>query len=212
MKPCQCHEPHALKRVVLTGGPGAGKTAVLDLIRHAFCPHVAILPEAAGIIFGGGFPRLNDDASRRAAQRAIFRVQVELETIADVERDAVILCDRGTVDGGAYWPGPGELFPEVGTTLTEQLRRYDTVIHLRVPPPRDYTNGNPLRLESAIQAQQIDEAILAIWAGHPRRFILEPQQDFLAKAASALALLREEVPICCRPPAAMLQAWPTPTA
>ena len=155
---------------------------------------------------------MNDDASRRAAQRAIFRVQVELETIADVERDAVILCDRGTVDGGAYWPGPGELFPEVGTTLTEQLRRYDTVIHLRVPPPRDYTNGNPLRLESAIQAQQIDEAILAIWAGHPRRFILEPQQDFLAKAASALALLREEVPICCRPPAAMLQAWPTPTA
>lgn len=212
MKPCQCHEPHAQKRVVLTGGPGAGKTAVLNLIRHAFCPHVAILPEAAGIIFGGGFPRLNDDASRRAAQRAIFRVQVELETIADVERDAVILCDRGTVDGGAYWPGPGELFPEVGTTLTEQLLRYDTVIHLRVPPPRDYTNGNPLRLESAIQAQQIDEAILAVWAGHPRRFLLEPQQDFLAKAASALALLREEVPICCRPPAAMLQAWPTPTA
>ena len=206
MKPCQCHGPHSLKRVVLTGGPGAGKTAVLDLIRHAFCPHVAVLPEAAGIIFGGGFPRLTDDGSRRAAQRAIFRVQIELENIADVERDAVILCDRGTVDGGAYWPGPGELFPEVGTTLAEQLHRYDTVIHLRVPPPRDYTNGNPLRLESAIQAQEIDEAILAIWAGHPRRFILDPQQDFLAKAASALALLREEVPVCCRPPVAMLEA------
>lgn len=29
MRPCACREPHPLKRVVLTGGPGAGKTAVL---------------------------------------------------------------------------------------------------------------------------------------------------------------------------------------
>jgi broad-specificity NMP kinase len=38
--------------MVLTGGPGAGKTAVLELLRHSLCDDVAILSEAAGIIFG----------------------------------------------------------------------------------------------------------------------------------------------------------------
>lgn len=48
MKACPCKEPHERRRVVLTGGPGAGKTAVLELIRRSFCEHVKVLPEAAG--------------------------------------------------------------------------------------------------------------------------------------------------------------------
>lgn len=59
------------------GGPGAGKTALLELIRQSFCSHVKILPEAAGIVFGGGFPRESEPTCRRAAQRAIFHVQRE---------------------------------------------------------------------------------------------------------------------------------------
>ncbi len=31
--------------MVLTGGPGAGKTAILELVRRTLCPHVALLPE-----------------------------------------------------------------------------------------------------------------------------------------------------------------------
>jgi hypothetical protein len=31
MKPCTCTLPHQRRRIVLTGGPGAGKTAVLEL-------------------------------------------------------------------------------------------------------------------------------------------------------------------------------------
>ena len=46
---CECktidHEPHL---VVLTGGPGAGKTAVLEIVRRYFCAQVQIVPEAAG--------------------------------------------------------------------------------------------------------------------------------------------------------------------
>ena len=49
MKPCDCVDLHSPRRVVLTGGPGAGKTAVLELIRLFFCVHVTTLPEAAGI-------------------------------------------------------------------------------------------------------------------------------------------------------------------
>ena len=34
-------------RIVLTGGPGGGKTAVLEVVRRHFCEHVVVLPEAA---------------------------------------------------------------------------------------------------------------------------------------------------------------------
>ena len=82
MVACECSAVHDRRRVVLTGGPGAGKTAVLELIRQSFCSHVKVLPEAASVVFGGGFPREDDEACRRAAQRAIFRIQRELEIVA----------------------------------------------------------------------------------------------------------------------------------
>src|SRR5690349_6881977 len=112
MVPCDCQERHLTRRIVLTGGPGAGKTATLELIRRAsFCDHVQILPEAAGIVFGGGFPRATQIGARKAAQRAIFHVQRELEeAAAAVDNAAIILCDRGTIDGAAYWPGPDDYF------------------------------------------------------------------------------------------------------
>src|SRR5262245_23288186 len=113
---CSCLTPHPRRRIVLTGGPGAGKTAVLELVRRSFCSHVQVLPESAGILFGGGFPRGSDDDHRRCAQRAIFHTQRELETLAAAGPASVLLCDRGTVDGLAYWPGPDEFWSAVGTT------------------------------------------------------------------------------------------------
>ncbi|HKP64179.1 MAG TPA: ATP-binding protein [Polyangiales bacterium] len=184
---------------MLTGGPGAGKTAVLELIQQYFCVHVRVLPEAAGIVFGGGFPRGVQGHQRRAAQRAIFFLQRELEATADGDRSAIVLCDRGTVDGAAYWPGPDELWTSVGTTRDEQLARYDAVIHLRTPPADSgYNQQNPLRIESASDAAVIDRRIAQAWEGHPRRFVVEPTPDFLGKAMGALAVLRDELPACCR--------------
>jgi hypothetical protein len=75
---------------------------------------VKVLPEAASIVFGGGFPRGEGSELRRAAQRAIFYVQRELEAAADANNPAIILCDRGTLDGVAYWPGPDDLLSAVG--------------------------------------------------------------------------------------------------
>jgi predicted ATPase len=199
MKPCDCQEHHVPRRVVLTGGPGAGKTAVLELIRLFFCEHVKTLPESAGIVFGGRFPRSNRPPLRQAAQRAIYHIQREMESAADADNAAVVLCDRGTVDGAAYWVGDGDLFSAVGTTRTIELARYDAVIHLQTPTsPRDYNRENPQRLESLEEASVVDAEIAAQWADHPRRFVLEPTEDFLHKAARALALLRSEVPECCR--------------
>ncbi len=199
MEPCACDVSHAPKRVALTGGPGGGKTAFLEAVRRSFCRHVVVLPEAASILFGGGFPRRDTPAPRRAAQRAIYRVQVELERgELEEHRAAVVLCDRGTVDGAAYWDGPeGELWAEVGTSREAELRRYDAVLHLRSPPASAYDRVNPVRIESAEEAAELDRRIELAWRGHPRRAFVDSERDFLRKLGRALELLRREVPACC---------------
>ena len=199
MKPCDCAEPHLARRVVLTGGPGAGKTAVLELIRLFFCEHVKTLPEAASIVFAGHFPRSRRPALRQAAQRAIYHVQRELESVADADDAAVVICDRGTIDCAAYWTGEGDLFSSVGSSREHELARYDAVIHLRTPTsPAAYDRRNPLRIESLDEAATIDAQIAIAWSGHPHRYVVDPTEDFLHKAARALAILRDEVPECCR--------------
>jgi len=187
--------------VVLTGGPGAGKTAVLEMVRHQLCRHVRVLPESAGILFGGGFPRGRSALERRAAQRAIYFVQRELEAAHAEANAAVLLCDRGTVDGMAYWPGPDDLFLSVGSTRLDELSRYDAVIHLRPPPANGgYNQRNPLRVETAEEAAAIDRRIADAWNGHPRILVVDSDPDFLTKVRQALAILRGELPECCRLP------------
>ena len=207
MRPCACREPHPLRRVVLTGGPGAGKTAVLELIRRSLCEHVVVLPESAGIVFGGGFPRTENAAVRRAAQRAIFFVQRELEAAAESSNPAIVLCDRGTVDGAAYWPGPDTLWSSVGASRLTELARYDAVIRLRTPSAvQGYDRANPLRIEAAEDAGRVDERIALEWDGHPRVFVVEATEDFIVKARHALDLVRAELPSCCRTHAVDLSA------
>lgn len=195
----------ANRRIVLTGGPGAGKTAVLDLLRHELCEHVAILPESAGIVFGGGFPRSARSEVRRAAQRAIFHVQCELEAAFEANGSTTLLCDRGALDGVAYWPGPDDFWRALDTTRMAVLLRYDVVIHLRVPEEPHYGNQNPLRTETVAEARAIDDRILTAWEGHPKRIVIDSSTDFLEKARRALEAIRAELPSCCRSIAFPLQ-------
>ena len=196
---------------MLTGGPGAGKTATLEMIKQSFCEHVRVLPEVASVVFGGGFPRSTTVDAVKAAQRAIFYVQHEIEAVAIAENAAIALCDRGTLDGLAYWPGPEEsLWQSVGTSRKEEISRYHTVIHLRTPPlDAGYDHSNRLRIETATQAAAIDGRIAEAWAAHPRRIFVENAPDFLSKATRVLELIRAALPPCCR---AHLQMPAAPTA
>lgn len=198
---CGCPLPHGPpKLIVVTGGPGAGKTAILELARRVMCEHVDVLPEAATIVFGGGFPRELSIDARQCAQRAIARVQREMETLSErAHKSAVTLCDRGTLDGLAYWPGETSSFwHSLGTTHAAELVRYAAVIHLRVPSHASgYGNSNPLRTETAEEAATIDGKILDAWSGHPRRFVVESSADFMEKVVQAISLMRAEMPSCC---------------
>lgn len=187
-----------LRLIVLTGGPGAGKTAVLAAAQATYCEHVAILPEAATILFGGGFPRHTTVPGRRAAQRAIFHVQREGERLVDDEAYAHSgLCDRGTIDGEAYWPGnPDEYWQSVGTTRAIQLARYSMVVHMRTPTTNGhYNHENNVRIEDIKTAHQIDERILMAWNDHPARVIIEAERKFEDKLHSALDAIKPWLPV-----------------
>lgn len=192
--------PTRQRRIVVTGGPGAGKTAALELARRVFSRNVSVLKEAASIIFTGGFPRNPDPDGQRSVQRAIFHVQVELERMVENHpHTRLVLCDRGTIDGLAYWPDDAESFwRDLGTTLDEQLARYDSVIHLRSPSAREGYEMNGIRIETAAEAARIDARIAKAWERHPRRFVIESSMDFLEKASHAVALIGEELPPDCR--------------
>jgi predicted ATPase len=189
-----CTEVDAMKRIVITGGPGAGKTASLEMARRTLCEHVGFARESASIVFGGGFPREMRVHAECAAQRAIFHVQRELEALFDDREDLdILLCDRGTVDCAAYWPrAESDFYREVGTTQATELARYAAVIHMRPPPASDGYRRKGLRVESAAEAARIDARIEHCWRGHPNRIFIDHTHDFPAKVRNVLDVVEAE--------------------
>jgi predicted ATPase len=200
---CQCKkETHDSRLVVLTGGPGAGKTALIEAAKRILCSHVVTLPESASIVFGGGFWRKQSIIGRKAAQRAIFHVQRQLETMVIEERTAVMgICDRGALDSLAYWPGSDEeFFTEFQTSIQAEYQRYHAVIHLRTPNNANgYNFQNPIRIESVEEALKIDDRIATAWGNHPNYHAIPSTKNFFDKLSAALGLLKQEVAGCCSP-------------
>lgn len=197
---CTLHN-HKPKFVVLTGGPSAGKTAVLEMVLKSFCQHVTVIPESASIVFGGGFFRRKTLPARKGAQRAIFRVQRELEQIViEEQQSALAICDRGTVDGLAYWPtNEDDFWRELQSSKSAEFARYAAVIHLRTPTlEQGYNLDNPVRIESAQEALKIDKKLVDAWSGHPNVIYIDSEDDFFSKAQKALSTIQSLVPPCCQ--------------
>lgn len=185
------------RRIVLTGGPGGGKTTAADLLRRELGDRVVIVPEAATILFAGGFPRSEHWDANRAAQSAIFHVQRNLEDVQSaLYPDRVLLCDRGTVDGAAYWyDGRDAFFRSVGTTLDAELARYDAVVFFETAAVAGLSieGGNPVRNESLERAVELDGRLRALWSLHPRFTLVPHSSSFLKKITGALDVLQRLV-------------------
>ena len=210
-RPCSCAAiSHEAEFVVLTGGPGAGKTAVLELVAKVLCEHVIVLPEAASILFGGGFLRLDSSSAKKAAQRAIYHVQAETETLVLEEKKwSMALCDRGTLDGLAYWPGDeSEFFSVLNTNREKEFLKYRAVIHLSAPTIESgYDFRNPVRIESAAAAAKIDTKLRDIWRTHPNYQVIESTFDFMEKIKQAVILIQSLVPKCCKEHLEGVERW-----
>jgi predicted ATPase len=181
-------------RIVVTGGPGGGKTTAADLFRRELGQRVVVVPEAATLLFSGGFPRNGDPDARAAAQSAIFHVQRNLEDVqAAKHAGRILLCDRGTVDGAAYWPSDDRLafFAHVGTTYEAELERYDGVIFFETAAAGGLPiEGNPTRTENADQALELDRRLQALWSRHPRYTFVANDHSFFQKITQGLKALQ----------------------
>lgn len=182
------------RRIVLTGGPGGGKTTAADLFRREIGDSVVVVPEAATMLFSGGFPRVDDAGPRRSIQRAVFEVQRNLEDVQHARYpDRVLLCDRGTLDGAVYWPdGPDAFLAAMGTTLEAELGRYDAVLFFETAAAGGHVieGGNPTRTESAAAAVALDRRLRAVWSQHPQFWLIRNERSFLTKITAAIGVLQ----------------------
>jgi len=188
--------PHRC-RIAVTGGPGGGKTTAVDLFRREMGEGVVVVPEAATMMFMGGFPRYPETDAVRSAQLAIYHVQRNLEDIQAARYpDQILLCDRGTIDGAAYWPEDrGDFFESLETSIEAELARYDGVIFFESAAVGGLgiEGGNPMRRESLAEAVVLDTKLRGYWSQHGNFIVVRNNECFSKKISYGLAILDEMV-------------------
>lgn len=182
-------------KIVLTGGPGGGKTTAADLFRRELGEKVVVVPEAATMLFSGGFPRTNEHEAVRYVQQAIYHVQTNIESVQSaLYPERVLLCDRGTVDGGAYWKnGEADFFEYLETSLEDELSRYDAVIFFETAAVGNMSieGGNPCRKESIQEAIDLDRKLRSLWEKHPNFTHVKHNTSFTKKIMTGLWAIEE---------------------
>jgi predicted ATPase len=163
------------RKIVLTGGPGAGKTVVSRRLAIENPDRFILVPEAATQVYDAlqtRWDRLSVEG-RRDVQRQIYHLQVAQEdAMAAKHPDKILLLDRGTIDGAAYWPeGPDEYWRDLGTRLEDQLARYDRVVWMQTCAAVGAYDGdasNACRFEDAEGAIASGNLLAILWGAHPR--------------------------------------------
>jgi predicted ATPase len=186
-----------VKKIVLTGGPGGGKTTALDIFRREFRNGLVIVPEAATILFENGLKRGNTEEDIKRAQLGIYHLQKSLEAVFERSNPgSCLLCDRGTLDSIAYWPGPeAEFFESVNSNFQDELNRYDAVIFFETAAASgdSISSNNPQRVESAKDAIRLDRALQKIWSKHPNYHFIPSGNSFVNKVKDGLSTIENVV-------------------
>ena len=192
-----------ITRIVLTGGPAAGKTTLISRILNEFKQEagwrVITIPETATeLISGFGIKPFGGCMSMLDFQDFVIADQLHKERIAlraaeaVKEENVLIIYDRALMDDKAYISD--EEFAEVlsrvdGRTEADVLTGYDAVIHLVTcakGAEYAYNLGNAARTESIEHAREMDDRTLRAWSGHPNLSIIDNSVDFEDKMNRAM--------------------------
>ncbi len=196
-----------IKKIVLTGGPGSGKTTVLDTINKVYTRlgyKVIIVEETATYLIEKGIKPFGDDAINFLDfQELVLNMQIQKEKIIDRATEMmkddkiIIIYDRGAIDNLAYMSE--EEFKEILNTLNnvstfgELMNKYDLVINLVGRQDFYTTENNKARTESANEAIKLGEKALKSWLGHKKLKIVLPKEKMEEKIQEVLNIINEEI-------------------
>lgn len=170
-----------VKRIVLTGGPCAGKSSSLDLIHNYLVSKgyiVYIVQESATELINSGIkPFGNNKLELLKFQEIILKYQLYKEGLVDfvsenceIDKDIVIVYDRGIIDNKAYIGQRDfdSLLNKYNLNELDILDKYDLVIHLETAAKgNDYTKeNNKARSESELEAIELDTKTYDAWKLH----------------------------------------------
>lgn len=180
-------------KIVITGGPCAGKTTALERIREVFTKKgytVVFIPETATELISGGIAPWSTDTNQNF-QHCLLMLQQEKEKVFTrgagllKENEKILLvCDRGTMDNKAYTTCEefSNILSLMNTTEADLLSSYDAVFHLVTAAKgtcENYTlSNNSARYETSEEAAALDDKLVAAWQNHPYHVIIEASSSF----------------------------------
>ena len=191
-----------ITKIVITGGPCAGKTTAMSWIQNAFTKRgyaVLFVDETATqLITGGAAPWLS--TSNRDFQWQLIQLQQAKEkAFTEIgktlkESKVLIVCDRAVMDNCAYMTDAefGWVLKQMQTSKIALRDQYDAVFHLVTAAKgaeKYYTlANNQARTETVEQASALDDKLIAAWTGHPHFRVIDNSTGFEEKM---MRLIRE---------------------
>lgn len=190
-----------INRIVLTGGPCAGKTTAIATIVQELTQKgytVFVVPETATELIKSGYAPWMESTNNYDFQRFILKEQLNKEFLYNeiAERISadkiVIIYDRGIVDGKSYITEDefSKILAEFGLNDITAKARYDAVLHLVTAAKgagEFYTlNNNEARTETPEKAIKLDDLGIKNWIGHPHLRIIDNSTDFEGKLKKVL--------------------------
>lgn len=148
-------------RIALGGGPGSGKTTVLNALQESLRPvpgtAVVFLPEVATFCFSHRSPGLTSQETPVVRQHYIYSAQIltektAIDTARAVHADRlVLLSDRGILDAGVYI-APEDI-PDATGEREPDYAHYDAVLFFE--GAADISNDDTFRIEADEEARAV---------------------------------------------------------
>ena len=194
----------SVNKIVVTGGPSAGKTTGLSWIQNAFAKlgyTVLFVPETATELISNGVAPWTC-GSNLEYQKCQMRLQLEKEKVFEQAARSMraekilIVCDRGAMDNRAYMNELefSQLLNELRTDEVQLRDGYDAVFHMVTAAKgaeKFYTTeNNKARTETVEQAAALDDRLIAAWTGHPHLRVIDNSTDFEDKLKRLIAEIR----------------------